>query len=288
MEIVKTKTSDGLELFGLLSEAKAKDTIIIHTHGMAGNLYLNSFYTKMHQGYPQNGISFLATQNRGSETISQFNSDKGVINIGNAYETFEECVLDIQGWVDYAFELGYKKIWLQGHSLGPSKLAYYLSTKSPVNIQGVILLSPSDMIGLVSDPEGLKDHARLLPEAEKLGSEGKDKQLLSNYLWGDYILSARTYLNFFGKEAKTAIFNYFNSDLGWEVVNSIKVPVLAITGTKDDGIKPVMDPKKAMGKLESELKNSPKIKTIVLEGAEHSFKGFESEIVDEVIKFIKE
>jgi len=62
---------------------------------------------------------------------------------------------------------------------------------------------------------------------------------------------------------------------------------LAITGTKDDGIVPVMDAHGAMKKLESELKSSPKVKTIVYDGAKHSFDGFGERIVKDVIDFVK-
>jgi len=69
-------------------------------------------------------------------------------------------------------------------------------------------------------------------------------------------------------------------------VNSIELPVLAITGSKDGGIVPVMNAHKAMKVLKKELKNSRKVNTIVYEGAEHSFKGFEKNIIKDVLRFI--
>jgi pimeloyl-ACP methyl ester carboxylesterase len=141
------------------------------------------------------------------------------------------------------------------------------------------------MIGLVHDEEGIKDHKKMYPQAKKLVSEGKGKQILDHKLWGLEILSAESYLHFFENDAKDAIFNYW-SDSRWDVVNSISHPVLAITGTKDDGIEPVMDPHKAMEKLKSELKKAPRVETIVYDGAEHSFEGFEDEIVRDVVRFV--
>lgn len=288
MNLVQSKTSDGIYFKGLISEPAVKsDTIIIHIHGMAGSFYLNNFYKNMHDYYPQNNIAFLATQNRGSNTIEQFPSETGTKTIGNAYEIFEECVLDIQAWVDFAKSIGYTKIWLQGHSLGPSKIVHYMATKNTNDIEGLILISPSEMNGLVHDEIGQKDFDKLYPEAMELVKDGKANELLSNVLWSNVILSAKTFLNFFADHSNAAIFNFKRPELGWEKVESIKIPVLSLTGTKDDGIVPVIDPVVAMKFLETKLINSPRKKTIVLDGAEHSFDGFEDKIVSEVVNFIK-
>lgn len=288
MQIVHTKSTDGIHYPGLISEPKQKtETIIIHIHGMAGSILSNSYYPAMHEVYPKNGIAFLAGEHRGTSNVLERKTDNGFKLYGNAYEIFDESVYDIQGWINFALNKGYKKIWLQSHSLGPSKVAYYMHVKKPSNISGLIWLSPVDIIGLVHDEEGAKDRKKMYPQAKQLVTEGKGKKMLDHKLWGLEILSAETYLNFFESDASTAIFNYW-SDSKWDVVNNISAPVLAITGTKDDGIKPVMNPHKAMDKLKVELKNSPKVETIVYEGAEHSFEGFENKIVEDVVEFVSQ
>jgi pimeloyl-ACP methyl ester carboxylesterase len=287
MKIVETKNSGGIKYKGLLSVSKENSNkIIIHIHGMGGNIIYNNFYTLMHDRYPQNGYSFLVGEHQGSEIIKDFERSNESVLLGNAFERFEDCVEDIQAWINFAIERGYEKIWLQAHSLGPSKVAYYLIQKKLENIEGVIWLSPSDIIGLVRYPEMKDQHNKLMKEAKGLIERGKGDKLLSEKIWGEYLLSAKTYVNFFEETANTAIFNYKDSSLGWMVINDISVPVLAITGTQDDGIKPVIDPKKAMSLLQSELKNSPRVKTVVYEGAEHSFNGFEEQIVNDVLDFV--
>ncbi len=286
MQIVTAKSTDGIYFKGLLSEAENPKGIIIHIHGMAGTPILNSYYPNMHEQYPKNGWSFLAVEHRGTGVMTYFDSNNGGKVIGNAFEIFEDCVKDIQGWIDFAKSLNYKNIWLQSYSLGTSKAAYYLNQTSCKDINGTIFISSSDMVGLVHDKEGQIDHDKLYPEAKDLIAQGKPTKLLSNMLWGDGILSAQTYLSLFGDGTRDAIFNYSLPDLGWDVVNSISIPVLAITGTKDDGVATVMDPYKAMQLLETQLKNSPRKKTIVYENADHSFNGFEENIVKDVLDFI--
>ncbi len=286
MRLVKTKTEDGIEFTGMLFEAESSKKIIIHIHGMSGDVYTNSYYPSMQEHYPKNGYSFLAVEHRGTHSITQFNTADGLKNIGNAYEIFEESVFDIKAWVKKAQELGYEEIWLQGHSLGPSKVVYYMNVVKDNPVDGLILLSPSDMIGLVNDPEGKRDHDICIKEAESLVKEGKESQILSHDLWGAMRLSAKTYINFFGDRANTAIFNYGDNSLGWEKVNNINIPVLAFTGTEDSGVVPVMNPYEAMKLLESKLISCPRVKTIVYEGADHDFKGFGNEIIGEVLNFI--
>lgn len=92
MQLITTTTSDKLRLHGFLSEASESKKIIIHIHGMAGDMYLNSFYPHMYADYPKAGWSFLAAEHRGTHSITEFVKDGKYVNIGNAYEKFEECV----------------------------------------------------------------------------------------------------------------------------------------------------------------------------------------------------
>ncbi len=287
MEIVKGKSSDGITYTGLLSRANNNQNLILHIHGMSGDIYTNSFYPYMHDYYPKNGNSFLAVEHRGTHSVTEFDKNGLYLNIGNTYEIFEDCVYDIQGWIDTAKGMGFKNIWLQAHSLGPSKIAYYINQVKTTDIKGLIFLSPSDMVGLVNYPEELERHTMLLQEAKDLVNAGKPDQVLSDKLWGENLLSAKSYLSFFGDNAKDAIFNFLMPELGFEVVNKIKLPIIAITGTKDDGIVPCMDPFKAMELLKKELKSSPKVNTVVFDGADHDFAGFGQQIVEEVIAFIQ-
>jgi alpha-beta hydrolase superfamily lysophospholipase len=276
MKNVTVKTSKGTVLNGSISEPhNATKQLVIHIHGMASSYVDHNFYASMHNYYPEHDISFLVVQHSGTGASCA------------ATERFEDCVEDIRVWVDFAISQGYSEIWLQAHSLGTPKVTYYMDQTHDSRVRGLILISPSEMIGLVHDPVGQIDYDAMYPEAKKLVSLGKPNQILSHRLWETVQLSAGTFLNFFDEGAKTAIFNYADPNLGWKVVNDLRVPVLAITGTRDDGIVTVMDTYEAMKKLQAELIHSPKVKAIVYENAEHDFIGFENNIVKDVVEFIK-
>ena len=284
MRLISTQTDDGLELAGLLAEPDAKNTLIVHVHGMQGNFYEHA--GPYAEAYATKGISFLAGENRGADIVKWFDTNSAGKVIGGAYEVFEDCCYDIKAWVDYAERLGYRNVWLSGHSLGAIKTAYYLCQTKDPRIAGLIFLSPPDNQGLVRDPDGAADHAVCYPEAQRLRAGGQGHQLLSHMLWGDKVLSADTYVNLFSEESPSNIFHYYDPNRSWAVVNEISVPVMAFSGTKDDGIVPVMDPHEAMTLLVGQLIRAPKVKTEVLDNAEHSFKGFEAQIVDHAASFI--
>lgn len=289
MQILKVKTSTGLGYTGILMEpATSTDTLILHIHGMSGDVYFNSFYPMMYNDYPKAGISFLAVEHRGTHTVTLFDRSEELISIGNAHELFEDCVEDIQAWLNKARELGYKNIWLQGHSLGCAKIAYSLSHADLGEIAGVILLSPADMWGEVKHPDELANHQKMLAEAEELVKAGKPRQMLEHKLWGGMEMSAASYLNSFAEGTNTAIFNFYQPELGFPGLDKIKVPVLSFTGTKDSAIAPMREPNEAMQMLDKALINSPRKHQVVYDGANHDFEGFGDQIVAEVINFIKQ
>ncbi len=283
--LLSVHTSDDLYLNGILSEPDhGSRTIIIHTHGMQGDLFshMQLYVSK----YPEYGVAFLSGENRGANIIRRFDTSTDGKIIGGAYEIFEECVYDIASWVDEAEELGYANIWISSHSLSPAKIAYYLYTTKDPRVKGVIFLSPSDNVGLVKDPIGAADHAICFPEALQLIQQGKPQQLLTHLLWGDKMLSARTYLNLFSDESAANVFHYYDPSRSWEVVESIRVPVIAFSGSEDDGILPVIDPQKGLEMLKNHLLKSPHVATHVFENATHSFAGFEEEIINLCVSFI--
>jgi len=287
MNFVETTTKDNLILQGLLTEPVNKtNRAILHIHGMSGNFWENSFIKTMLSDYPKNDIAFLTVETRGSELLRWFSTSKGSKKLlGNSYEIFEESVNDIDAWIKFLESRGYNHIHLQGHSLGCSKIAYYQKIKDNPAVKSLLFISPSDMMGLLVEPNYKADYERFLKEAKELIKRGKENELLSDIHWEFARQSAKSFLNFSFENNNLAIFNYYNPERGFETVSSIKVPMLSIFGTKDDGI--ITDAYKSNEMLKRHAINSKKFHGVVFEGAKHDFKGFESNIVKEVLEFIK-
>lgn len=285
MQYIQTQTPDELFLRGLLFETVQKNKIIIHIHGMSSDLYTGDYLNYMHKTYISAGIAFLTVELRGTHLVTSFKTNKGFKIIGGAYEMFEDCIFDIQAWIQKAFNL----VWLQGASLAPSKLVYYLSETKNHKVSGLILLSPADMFGLINDPIGQKEHEICIQKAKKFIKQNRGDQLLPCLLWGQKRLSASTYINYFGDFSNARIFNYKNLHAdGWKHVEKIDVPVIAFTGTKDEGITPVIDVYKAMHILKSKLQSSPRKETTVIKGANHNFDGFGRMLTRKIISFVND
>jgi predicted alpha/beta-fold hydrolase len=283
MQFITTTTQDNLILTGIYSLAKDSDTIIVHTHGMAGSIYFNSFYNDFHELFPQNNLSFVCFENRGSGVITQFATSEGNIKtIGNAYEIFEESVLDITAMVNWAKEQGYTKIVLSGHSLACSKIVYAINQRK-LDISGIILLSPADMIGLPYRSTESKRTKRLLSEAQKLLTGVKPKQLLSELFEGWAVLSAQTMVNLFDVKSNTNIFHFHNLESSWDTLNKIIFPTFICTTEDDDAILPVIEPKHAMNLLASKIKNAT---TKVYTSGGHDFTHKSNGLVEDLTKFI--
>ncbi len=305
ISLVKTITSDGLHLSGLLSQTDSRSKLILHIHGMAGDPYTNSWYAGFHENFPKSDFAFLSVQHRGTGSITQFAKDPDLYpSYGNALEIFEESVFDIDAWVLFAKNLGYREIYIQAHSLAPSKVVYYMNQKkhdfimpamrafqntasvsSQYLIKGLILISPVDMYAWPMAREEL--HNKVLAEAKRMIEDGKGTQLLSEILDNEYVLSANTYVNFFSKDSNCNVFCYTKRDHDWKHVNNIELPVLIIGGTKDYALQVGNTIEGSIEILKSQLTKSPLVKTKIFEGADHSYDGFEKNIVEQVMEFYR-
>lgn len=144
--LVSFTTPDGLEMKGYLAIPDDSCSTIIHFHGSCGNFYENDFLPFMAQNYSAAGISFLTVNNRGHDCMAEVYRNKKLEYIGGNHESLEECVLDIQGAIEFAKQTVGGKIILQGHSLGCLKVLIYLVQVEEA--YDFILLSPSDSFQL--------------------------------------------------------------------------------------------------------------------------------------------
>ncbi|MBI3486251.1 alpha/beta fold hydrolase [Candidatus Daviesbacteria bacterium] len=279
-------TSDNLILQGLLYEPEQKtNKLILHIHGMAGNFYENRFLDYMAKTFTKNGYAFLAVNTRGHDYIADFpiaGDKEDDIRIGNVFEKFEECVLDIKCWMDFAAKK-FSQITLQGHSLGCSKVVYYLSETKDKRVKNLSLASPTDMVGMIERWSGSKQTAEL---SKKRVSEGKGEEIFPKVLGDWAYLSASTYLNFVTRGNSIDIFNTYAKHTRSIALESIKIPTLAFFGTGDD-ICITKTPKEALEIIKSKAKNCPKFDIEVIKDAPHSYFNHEQEVTDLILNWLK-
>lgn len=277
--IVKIITPDNLILFGLLSEAKDSKSILINIHGTGSGFYIEEFEEIFAENLPKLGLSTLFTNNRGNFVMEMWQKT------GAALEKFEDCLIDIDTWIEKAVSLGYSEIILQGHSLGTEKVVYYMEKgKYKDKIKSVILLGFSDSFG--TNRDYLKTIKKdPLIEAKQLITEGKPEQFITNP-WkshnGYLPKGAESYLNFFSENSELSKALPLRNGKNLNYYKNIKVPILGVIGDQHEFT--IIPIREAIELLKKENKNAD---IYQIENCSHSFEGKTKELIQIVIKFLK-
>lgn len=289
-ELVKLITADGLELKGFFSDKKS-DLAVFHSHGTAGDFYTHEFVEVEGKKLAKENISFLTANNRGHDVYADIrkhtNGKVGWAQIGGGFEKFEDCLYDIDAWINFLVGRGVKKIILQGHSLGPNKNIYYQVKNANKNIQGFIHLSPQNDAGLMKFKLGEKKYFEVNRMVEKMLKNGQENELLPKELQELCPISALAYSGYFIENGVGNLFPYHNPDNpNWKIFSTIKESQLLIFGEKDLYIKPSVN--KAIKVFLSKVHDKKNLKTKIIKGTSHSYIGYEKELVKIIFNWIKE
>ena len=224
--------SDGLRLPMVHFESNKKDICVICIHGMCGTIIDNYFATVWGKLLAKNDIGFIYEHNRGHSIENDIVMKDGSFKrCGCMYEIFENCIYDIDLAIQTAKEKGYKRIILLGHSLGSNKVIYYYYKKHP-NILGMILASAPDMIEshLLIEP----DYEELLKEAKENIDKNQPTKLLHKMIEDYMYMSSQTYYNWFHKNSNLNNLPIISNPKNWEQLETIDVPILTFSGSKDE------------------------------------------------------
>ena len=284
--IVQVKTKDGLYLHGLFLKSKEKDTVFINIHGTASNFYENYFIEVLAGTLLEGGVSVLFTNNRGSGVYDPYQKS------GAAVEKFEDCLIDIDAWIEFVIRQGYKKIILSGHSLGSEKVVYYINNGSYADkIDSIVLLAPADSFGSHRTLEGkvndrIVEVESLLKQSEDLINNKKGDEFLPRNSYGshDGIMpkSAESFVNFLGSKSKLLEALPFATE-ELEAYSNIKVPILVVIGDKEEYT--ALTAQDALELMRRENKNT---KAFQLKDCDHDFKDKEGELAKIILDFLQD
>jgi len=278
--LVKTITSDGLELTGFWVDKKS-EIAVFHSHGTSGDFYTHKFIEKEAEKLSSLGISFLTANNRGHDVFADIRKHKHGnvewVQIGGAFEKFEDCLYDIDSWLDFLTNQGVKKVILQAHSL-TQKILYYQINKKDRRVIGQIHLSPCNDAGYMYYLLGEKKYHETNKKIEKMVKDGKTKELLPKELSVVCPMGALAYSGYLTENGTGNLFPYHNSESPkWKLLNATKEPILAIFGGSDGFIKPSI--KEAAELFKKKAKSAEDVTVEVIDEASHSYLGFEDKLV---------
>ena len=289
MEKVDFLATDGIELSGILYNGKEKNKkIILSIHGMASNC-MKTRDTIIAKNANENNIDYFCFNNRGSEIVKyiskNINGKKEKQLAGTAYEDVLESYEDIVGAILKLKELGYKDIYLQGHSLGCTKIVYTYNelleekeTDILNSIKGVILLSLIDIPMAIKVYTGEKFEKYL-----KLAEEKENKLELMPTSSFIHPISVKTFLRY-AKDNKEIDFARYGRDNELEKLNNIKAPLFMRWGNDNEMILQKAD---ELVSMVSNLIQNQNKDINYIDGANHSYNEKEEILAKEIIEFIK-
>lgn len=292
MELINFMATDGVNLEGILYKALSNisEKIILSVHGMTSNCFKKRDI-EIAKKANEKGIDYFAFNNRGSEIVKYIEKETegqpAKELAGTAYEDVLEGYEDIVGAIIKLKELGYKNIYLQGHSLGCTKIVYTYNelinndeTEILENIKGVILLS------LVDIPMALKVYLRdnfkqYLDYAEKLEHENKIYEMMPRESF-IHPISVKSFLRY-ARDNKDIDFANYGKDNELEKLNNIQVPLFMRWGNDNEMIIQQADELSTMVNniITNENKNIDYI-----DGANHSYTGKEKELAEQIVEFV--
>ncbi|MFA6376531.1 MAG: hypothetical protein WCX69_04000, partial [Candidatus Paceibacterota bacterium] len=176
----------------------------------------------------------------------------------------------------------YEKIILQGYSQGGGKAVYFLNEKQQADVIALVLMSPADASGLLKkyDPRNFEKD---LAEAEIMIAQGRGSELLPRPIRGTYYVSAKSFVDEFGKDTKANIFPVFEKG-NFEKLENINIPILAFYGSKENLC--INSPKEDLAIIASHLKNQNS-KTAIVDGADHTYHECEKQIAESIKAWLK-
>jgi pimeloyl-ACP methyl ester carboxylesterase len=265
VNLVRLQTNDGVRLTGILRQprmAKANACVVL-IHGFSGNFY-SGIMDFLPEALADRGFATLALNMR--------DHDRGPKN-----NRFEENRYDIAIAVDKMSLLGYKSIFLYGHSMGTNRVLYYMAATQDPRIKGILLTGPPGNLFewniSIFGPEAAKS---VLRKAQDLVAKGEgDQWMLIN-------------LGPLGKALYTA--NHVVSLRGpntvsdpYKNISRISKPILVVHGLADRLANP---------DIADRLRNSATPKTNVtvvkITGADHRFSNHQEKLVSVVTRWIME
>lgn len=292
IEKIFFETEDKAELVGLLHKGEKTKKVVISVHGMTSDC-LKRRDDIIAKNMIKNDIDFFSFNNRGHNVISYLTKEINGLyakqKAGTAYEDVQDSYYDIKSAIDEMLNLGYEEIYLQGHSLGCTKVVYTYNKLKQKNehkylnaIKGIMLLSLIDIPKAQKINLGDKYELMLNYAIEK-EKEGNQDELMPN---GSFIhpLSVKTYLRYFRDNEKIDFARYSDSSYNYEELNNIDVPLFMRWGTVFEMIE---QPANELAQIVSSKIANPKKDISYIEGANHGYSNKEEEVTKQMLKFIE-
>lgn len=270
-ELIRINSIDGIEQPGILyTPNENTEKIVVHVHGLNGNFYENKFLDILAKCYTDKNYAFLTFNNRGTGFITELLKGKDFVVIGGSLERFKDCLLDIEGVINWVKSKNYKEIILEGHSYGCNKILYYYNHKRDNSIKQIVLLSPCDIPSECKKFLSEEEYKKAKEESIELIKEDKENALIDFPAMTNGKIAAGTFYNDFLPDGENDFIRYREwIDSRNKILNSIDIPTLVIFWSADECV--LTQPIEVVTEyLRNNLKNCD---IQIISGANHLYTG---------------
>ena len=291
MKKIDFLATDGAILNGILYNCPKKTKkVILAIHGMSSNCFKERDEIIAKKAN-ENEIDYFCFNNRGSELVKYVKKKREektekVIG-GTSYEDVLEGYEDIVGAIIKLKELGYENIYLQGHSLGCTKIVYtYNELKDAEEqdilscIKGIILLSLIDIPMAIKIYLGDK-YEKYLSYAIEQESKKNVLELMPKAAF-IHPISIKTFLRY-ARDNQEIDFAGYGRDYELEKLNNIEVPLFMRWGNNNEMI--VQKADELVNIVNNIIKN-PNKDIDYIDGADHGYTGKEEILAEQICNFI--
>ena len=283
MEIINVQTPRGLILKGAMWGDTSMDTVVIMMSGICSNVFQNELLPEAGKVLSDNGIAFIAGQAMDAFSfISYSNTKTGKqTTTGVVTDDFSTAYEDVESYVKYAKDLGFKKIILAGHSLGSNRVIHYLANTADDYVNNFIISAPVDLRHFF---DIIPDKEMYLETAQKFVDEGRGKDILPFAFMGFSPMTANTLLAFYNAENLKNC-PVISGDGETRSLAQMKVNGAFIIGACDS-----MTNKNAEGfirKINSYCKNPEENRIVVVPNASHIYYAKHNEHACAVLDCVK-
>lgn len=301
LQLVSFLATDTLKLPGLLYEPEKKThkaAIYLHGNGSSSIFYSTDRMNTIAKQLNAKGITFFPFNNRGAHYIKTLhkleNDTDETIEYGMTYELIKECVMDIDGAIDFLKTHGYTEFYLVGHSTGANKIVVYDKYKPDNAVSKYILLAGGDDTGGYFELLGKNKFTNILKKLSKEIDAGYGRQLISKYLV-NLIISNQSLYDTINPDGDYNIFPFYeyikrlkklkiSKKPLFEEYKKITKPTLVVYGTADEycygNVRRCVD----ILKTQTEGKNNFTYK--IIENANHGFDGKIEELTQTLIDWL--
>lgn len=278
MDIISTRTKDGITLKAAFYNGTNSNTCLIFP-GFAGNFVDNDFLRNISDFLNQKGYNVIFANTRGSFNISSSNHPLNLEKpkrIGAVFEKFEDCIYDIDAWIDYIKANNLGNIHLIGHSSANNKIIHYMNSilDNKKEIHDIIMLAPPDFADRIKHYKNYKD---VIQEAKDNIIAGKENKIVNcGFLY-------KTSISFLDMIASKNFDNFplVNGNYNDFVkFRNIEKPLTIIVGSLDEYIYNYID------KIKEYSNPNYKCDIKVIQDGDHIFFGKDNELAQVVFESI--